>query len=132
MGDREQASIQSFGEFSLNLSARTLNRGNRLIPLTPKEFQTLVLLVESAGKALPKEHLIRALWPDTFVGDTSLARNISTLRRHLGPEAIQTISKFGYRFNLSVNSSQNPAGAEAKVNLKSGRNGTEPRSDPGS
>ncbi len=127
MGDREQASIQSFGEFSLNLSARTLNRGNRLIPLTPKEFQTLVLLVESAGKALPKEHLIRALWPDTFVGDTSLARNISTLRRHLGPEAIQTISKFGYRFNLSVNSSQNPAGAEAKVNLKSGRNGTEPK-----
>ena len=125
MGDREQASIQSFGEFSLNLSARTLNRGNRLIPLTPKEFQTLVLLVESAGKALPKEHLIRTLWPDTFVGDTSLARNISTLRRHLGPEAIQTISKFGYRFNLPVNSSQNPASAEAKVNLKSGRNGTE-------
>src|SRR5215469_1045275 len=112
MDDPEQASVRSFGQFSLDLSARTLNQGGRLIPLTPKEFQTLVLLVESAGKALPKEQLIQALWPDTFVGDTSLARNISTLRRHLGPEAIQTISKFGYRFNLPVNSAQNPAGAE--------------------
>jgi DNA-binding winged helix-turn-helix (wHTH) protein len=117
MGVTEQVSIHSFGEFSLNLSARTLNRGSRLIPLTPKEFQTLVLLVESAGKAVRKEDLIRELWPDTHVGDTSLARNISKLRRHLGPEAIQTISKFGYRFNLGVNSSTMPSRAEENVNL---------------
>jgi DNA-binding winged helix-turn-helix (wHTH) protein len=117
MGVTEQVSIHSFGEFYLNLSARTLNRGSRLIPLTPKEFQTLVLLVESAGKAVRKEDLIRALWPDTHVGDTSLARNISKLRRHLGPEAIQTISKFGYRFNLGVNSSTMPSRAEENVNL---------------
>lgn len=94
--------MRVLGEFILDESARTLTRQDDVIPLTPKEFDTLVFLVEAHGKAVEKNELVRAVWKDIFVGDNSLARNISVLRRYLGAGAIQTLPKFGYRFALPV------------------------------
>ncbi len=91
------------GEFILEVSSRRLlckNAGT--VPLTPKEFQALLILVEAAGAAVPRETLVIALWPDTAVGDTSLGRVVSVLRRHLGSEAIVSVAKFGYRLTLAV------------------------------
>ena len=72
------------------------------IPLAPKEFETLRLLAERAGEAIPKDDIIKVIWPGTFVGDNSLAKVISNLRKHLGADAIQTVPKVGYRLALPV------------------------------
>ena len=88
----------SFGVFHLDVKNRSLFRDGTPVPLAPKEFDTLVVLVQSRGQLLEKETLISAVWPDTFVSDGSLARNISVLRKVVGDDAIQTVPKKGYRF----------------------------------
>jgi TolB-like protein/DNA-binding winged helix-turn-helix (wHTH) protein/Flp pilus assembly protein TadD len=72
--------------------------GDQPVPITPKEFETLCVLVENAGRLVSKEELIARVWPDSFVGDNSLARNVSVLRKVLGGDLIQTVSRRGYRF----------------------------------
>ena len=77
------------------------------IRLEPKVMQVLVCLAEHAGQVVAKEHLMRTVWPDTFVGDDVLTRSISELRRVFGDDAkeprfIQTIPKSGYRLIAGV------------------------------
>lgn len=96
-----------FGTFSLNVEERLLLRGEEVISLSPKVFDTLVVLVENAGRALSKDELLNKLWPDSFVEESSLTQNISILRKALGeetshPQYIETIPKRGYRFIASV------------------------------
>jgi DNA-binding winged helix-turn-helix (wHTH) protein len=62
-----------------------------------------IVLVENSGHVVEKDALMKAVWPDTFVGEDSLTRNISLLRRTLGnnPAAapyIETLPRRGYRF----------------------------------
>ena len=102
MSQHDEGRVYRFGEFALDKGARTLLRNDQSILLTPKEFEALLILVESNGEAVGRDHLLRSVWPDTFVGDTSLARNISVLRKHLGAETIRTVPKYGYRFELRV------------------------------
>lgn len=96
----------TFGPFTLDLDDRRLTRDGREIPLTPKAFATLRVLVERHGHAVSKEELLRTVWPDSIVEENNLSQNISLLRRVLdcgdGSEAIGTVSKFGYRFVLDV------------------------------
>ena len=77
------------------------------IRLEPKVMQVLVCLAAQAGQVVPKERLMRTVWPDTFVGDDVLTRSISELRRVFGddvknPRFIQTIPKSGYRVMAPV------------------------------
>ena len=79
------------------------------IRLEPKVMQVLVCLAAHAGEVVPKERLMRTVWPDTFVGDDVLTRSISELRRVFGddvkePRFIQTIPKSGYRLIAGVSS----------------------------
>jgi len=92
-----------FGPFRLNATERLLQRGSDVVPLTPKVFDTLLVLVENCGHVLEKTELMEQLWPDSFVEESSLTQNISLLRRALsdlgGDENyIETIPKRGYRF----------------------------------
>lgn len=91
-----------FAEFCLDPARRLLSREGKPIPLTPKEFDTLVALVEVGGNVVERKRLISRIWADSFVGDSSLARNISVLRRALGEEVIETLPKKGYRIALPV------------------------------
>ncbi|HXI94222.1 MAG TPA: tetratricopeptide repeat protein [Blastocatellia bacterium] len=82
-------------------------RNGEPVALAPKVFDTLLALVESSGRLLPKDELISGLWPDTFVEEATLARNISDLRRALGElsgedKYIETVPKSGYRFVAEV------------------------------
>ena len=91
------------GEFDLNTTGHTLtSQDGQPVPLTPKEFQMLCLLVERVGEAISKDELLERIWPETFVGETSVAKVVSLLRGRLGATSIQTVSKFGYRFALPV------------------------------
>jgi DNA-binding winged helix-turn-helix (wHTH) protein len=91
-----------FEDFELNVQKRALCRGAEEIRLAPKEYAVLLLLVREAGKAVSRERLLAEVWPDTAVGDASLARCVSRLRKHLGVDAIQAMPKFGYRFTPAV------------------------------
>jgi eukaryotic-like serine/threonine-protein kinase len=92
--------LYEFGPFRLEPAERKLMRGNEMVTLTPKAFDTLLLLVRNSGHLLDKDDLISTLWPDTFVEEGSLSNNIFLLRRVLGedPAFIETVPKRGYRF----------------------------------
>lgn len=92
----------AFGEFVLDLQEAALTCGGQIILLSPKEFELLCLLVSHAGHLIHKETLIRHVWPDTFVSDSSLLRTISVLRKHLGHDSIRTVPKRGYAFARPV------------------------------
>jgi TolB-like protein/DNA-binding winged helix-turn-helix (wHTH) protein/Flp pilus assembly protein TadD len=96
-----------FGPFRLDAAQRLLFRGTEVVPLEPKVFETLLALVEAAGRALTKDDLLSRVWPDAFVEEGSLTRNISTLRKVLGSDDnpqgyIETLPRRGYRFQPVV------------------------------
>ena len=96
-------SLYEFGPFRINVTERLLQRGDELVPLSPKVFDTLLILVENHGHVVEKRELMESLWPDTFVEESSLTQNISLIRRALTTsesdrQYIETIPKRGYRF----------------------------------
>jgi eukaryotic-like serine/threonine-protein kinase len=97
----------SFGPFRLDAKECLLILDGKPVPLAPKAFETLLMLVENAGHLVDKDDLMRRLWPDTFVEDGNVAKHISLLRKILseatnGREYIETIPKRGYRFVVNV------------------------------
>jgi DNA-binding winged helix-turn-helix (wHTH) protein/TolB-like protein/Tfp pilus assembly protein PilF len=96
-----------FGPFRIDLSERLLVGANGPVGLTPKAFDTLLVLVENSGHVLGKEELMEKVWPESFVEENNLAQNISVLRKALGEGAegmkyIETVPKRGYRFVAEV------------------------------
>jgi Tol biopolymer transport system component/DNA-binding winged helix-turn-helix (wHTH) protein len=94
--------IYELGPFRISVGERVLRREDRIVPLTPKCFDTLLVLAQHAGNVVEKERLMRVVWPDSFVEESNLSQNIFVLRKTLGetPEGakyIQTIPKRGYR-----------------------------------
>ena len=95
-------------EFSgFRLEGAVLQHNGRVVPLMPKAVETLAVLVARAPAVVTKDELIAAVWPDTFVVESSLARNISLIRKaledHAGPgDYIETLSKRGYRLAVPV------------------------------
>jgi TolB-like protein/DNA-binding winged helix-turn-helix (wHTH) protein/Tfp pilus assembly protein PilF len=99
--------LYEFGPYRLDSVERLLIRGEETIPLTPKAIDTLLVLVANSGRVLERDELMKSVWPDTFVEDGALARNISALRKALGDDNedfryIETIPKRGYRFVAPV------------------------------
>jgi len=101
---QERLRLYEFGPFRLDPTERILRRGNEIVPLTPKAFDTLYLLVRNSGHLLEKDEMIRALWPDTFIEEGSLSNNVFLLRKALGEDQafIETIPRRGYRFVSAV------------------------------
>jgi hypothetical protein len=97
-----KADAYRFGEFSLYPSERRLERRERPVALSPKVFDALLMFVKNAEHLVRRDELIETLWPDTYVTDANLTNVIVNLRKTLGRNAIQTVSKFGYRFCLPV------------------------------
>lgn len=96
-----------FGPFRLDAIARVLLRDEIIVPVTPKALDTLGVLIANRGRVVEKEELMKAVWPDTFVEESSLTQNISLLRKTLGETPggqpyIETIPKRGYRFVAQV------------------------------
>jgi len=98
-----QRCLYAFGPFHLDPLKRLLLRGEEPIPLSPKDFDLLLALVQHHGEVLVKEELMDRVWPDTVVEEGNLNRHISTLRKTLGEspnehEYIVTVPGRGYRF----------------------------------
>ena len=95
--------LYRFGFFLLDVADRSLKRDGLPIPLTPKQFDLLVSLVERAGRLVEKEVLLRTVWPDVAVEEGNLTKGIFTLRQILDTDDadsryIETVPKRGYRF----------------------------------
>ncbi len=96
-----------FGPFRVDARERALRRNGELVPLTPKVFDILLVLVQSSGRVLTKNEMMNLVWPETAVEESNLGRNVSTLRKALGdgPDEhryIETIPWRGYRFIAKV------------------------------
>lgn len=111
-----------FGAFRLDCANQRLMRGAEVIALTPKQFDTLRLLVENAPRLVEKDEFLKRLWPKTIVEESALAENVSRLRRALGESDarryIETQPKRGYRFVAPVTvvaPSPLPAASSSKV-----------------
>jgi pimeloyl-ACP methyl ester carboxylesterase/DNA-binding winged helix-turn-helix (wHTH) protein len=88
----------SFDAFRVDPIERLLFKEDREVALTPKVFDTLLVLLENTSHVLTKQELMQQVWPDSFVEENNLAQNISILRKALGERYIQTVPKRGYRF----------------------------------
>src|SRR5262245_30468104 len=96
-----------FGPYRLDLQRQELRRGDEPVPLTPKAFDTLRVLVEAEGAVVPKEELLALVWRDRFVEESVLSQNVYTLRKVLaegdeGRTYILTVPRRGYRFAVAV------------------------------
>jgi Tol biopolymer transport system component/TolB-like protein/Tfp pilus assembly protein PilF len=106
MGASDKPSYE-FGPFRLDAGEYVLLRDGQIIPLTPKVFETLLVLVENSGHVVDKDELYKRVWQDAFVEETNLTKNISILRKILSEGAgersfIETVPKRGYRFVVPV------------------------------
>ena len=93
----------TFGEFRLDPATRQVLRGSRAIPLSPKAFALLQLLLSEHPRAMSKRELFEKVWPGVFVSDATLASVVAELRRVLSdsarqPRYIRTVHRFGYAF----------------------------------
>src|SRR5580765_1226891 len=94
-----------FDRYRLSGDGSLLVRDGTVVALAPKVLQILLVLVQHAGEVVRKEHLLHTVWPDSFVEDTGLTRNISLLRRALGDDGqhfVITVARIGYRFAVPV------------------------------
>ena len=99
--------LYEFGRFLADPTAGRLYHAGEEVPLTPKCFKVLIVLVEVRGQRVDKDELFRQVWPDTFVEQNNLARTISMIRKALherdaDEEFIVTIPGRGYRFAAPV------------------------------
>src|SRR5262245_57287619 len=115
--------VYEFGPFRLDVAERLLLRSGATIPLQPKAFDLLLVLVQNCGHLLEKDELLRTVWHDTIVEEVNLANNVSILRKILGGGAdgtpvIETVPRRGYRFLADVKlvaeerRAETPAGIE--------------------
>jgi len=106
--------LYAFGPFVLDPARRLLLRDGQPIPLTPKAFDTLIILVERRAQVMSKDDLLQLLWPDVVVEESNLSQQISHLRKALDDEAtepryIATLPKRGYRFVSPVTQKESAA-----------------------
>jgi TolB-like protein/Flp pilus assembly protein TadD len=106
--------VYRFGSFRLDPANRLLSHNRQLIPIAPKPFEALLVLVQRHGQIVHKEELIKLIWADTFVEEANISQNVFLLRKLLGKDGegrqyIETIPGRGYRFVGKVREEQNPS-----------------------
>src|SRR5580658_4283859 len=95
--------VFKFGDVEVREREFSLVKAGEVLPVEPKAFRVLLMLLRNPKKLIAKEELLNAVWGDVAVGDNSLARSIALLRRLLGddthdPRYIATVPTVGYRF----------------------------------
>jgi Tol biopolymer transport system component/DNA-binding winged helix-turn-helix (wHTH) protein len=104
---KKSGPIYEFGLFRVDAVQRQITRDGQTVPMQPKVFDTLLVLIENSGQVLEKEEMLRELWPDSFVEESSLSQTIFHLRKALGESGsqyhyIETVPRRGYRFVAEV------------------------------
>ncbi|HSN86965.1 MAG TPA: transcriptional regulator, partial [Thermoanaerobaculia bacterium] len=92
-----------FDQFRVDPFRRLLLRDSEVVPVTPKVFSILLVLLERRGEVVEKKELLEQVWPDTAVTEANLTQNVSSLRKALGERAserryVVTLPGRGYSF----------------------------------
>src|SRR5215475_14107923 len=100
-------SVYEFGPFRLDPSQELLLEGTRKVPLTPKAYQTLLVMVENHGRIVTKGELLQKVWPDAYVEEATRGQKVCTVRKEVcddreGALYSETVPKKGYRFGAEV------------------------------
>ena len=116
--------VFEFLRFRADTRQGVLLRAGEIVALTPKAFELLVVLIESGGRVVGKDELMKRVWPDTIVEEANLSHQIYKLREALdegsGPGCIQTVPRRGYRFAAPVTEAEGPASVAAVPTLRWG------------
>ncbi|MGI8786672.1 MAG: winged helix-turn-helix domain-containing tetratricopeptide repeat protein [Pyrinomonadaceae bacterium] len=109
----EEKHFYQFKSFRLDVAERQLLDDGKPLPLTPKAFDVLAVLVERGGHLVEKDELLKLVWADSFVEEANVARIVHTLRKVLGEDEngnkyIETVAKKGYRFVAEVTQISEP------------------------
>jgi pentatricopeptide repeat protein len=102
MSSNAAAPQYRFDRFELRPRDRSLLSNGKPVPVTPRAFDVLLTLVERAGDLVSKDELLETAWPGLVVEENNLQVQVSALRKLLGPQAIATIPRRGYRFAAAV------------------------------
>ncbi|WP_263417938.1 winged helix-turn-helix domain-containing protein [Terriglobus albidus] len=99
--------IQFFGEYTFEKSPLLVMRGIEMIDLTPRQLETLSLLLDAKGEVVSRETFLDKVWGDVIVEEHNLTQTIFLLRKTLGKlpngqEYIETVPKKGYRMSPSA------------------------------
>jgi DNA-binding winged helix-turn-helix (wHTH) protein/tetratricopeptide (TPR) repeat protein len=105
--DQRPRELYEFGPFRVDPDREVLLREGEQVPLTPKTFQILLVLIRHSKEVVTKDDLMQLVWPDTFVEEANLSRNIFMLRKALGETPqdhryIVTVPGRGYRLSADV------------------------------
>lgn len=104
-----------FGDVEVREREFSLVKAGEVLPVEPKAFRVLLILLRNSEKLIPKEELLNAVWGDAAVTENSLTRSIALLRRLLGdethnPRYIETVATVGYRWVCRVEVSEESSG----------------------
>lgn len=96
-----------FGAFILDLGLQRLTRDGRVVPLKPKAYDLLCMLLENRARLVTRAELMDWLWPRQHVDEANLSQTVYELRRALGesardPRYIVNVPRRGYRFRGGV------------------------------
>jgi Tol biopolymer transport system component/DNA-binding winged helix-turn-helix (wHTH) protein len=113
-----------FGDFELDQERRQLLRSSEPVPLQPKAYELLSLLLHRRPRVLSRAQIRDVIWPGTFVSESTLAVVVTGLRQALGDDArqprfIRTVHRFGYAFCGEARESKN-GGPEPREPLVAG------------
>jgi eukaryotic-like serine/threonine-protein kinase len=105
--DQKSRWLYRFGPFRVDPERELLLRDDETVSLAPKAFQVLLVLIRSEKRLVTKDELLKAVWPDTFVEEANLSRNVFLLRKALGEspqdrQYVVTVPGRGYRFAEDV------------------------------
>lgn len=97
-----------FGHFRLDPAEHTLLHDGHVVPLTPKAFETLLVLIEHHGHLVEKDELLDKVWAGSYVEEANIAKHVSMLRKVLSENGLEepfidTVPKHGYRFVAPIN-----------------------------
>ncbi len=125
-----------FGDCELDTELRALRREGRTARLQPKVLELLHLLILHRARVVPKEVLLRDLWPDSYVTTSSLTRLVKEARRACGDDGrgqrvIRTVHGFGYRFVAPLEVEANAADGEGERAIDLARRSLEAALDLG-
>jgi DNA-binding winged helix-turn-helix (wHTH) protein len=92
-----------FGDFELDQERRQLLRSGRPVPLEPKAYEVLCLLVARRPRTLSRTQIRDIVWPGVFISESTLNQAMNTIRKALDDDArrprfVRTAHGFGYAF----------------------------------
>jgi DNA-binding winged helix-turn-helix (wHTH) protein/tetratricopeptide (TPR) repeat protein len=94
--------IYEFNNFRVDISQKNLRKDGDIVPIQPKVFDVLAVLIEKNNELISRDDLMKAVWGETFVEESSLRLCIHNLRKIFDGNYIETVPKRGYRFNAEV------------------------------